>query len=573
MNHPSGGVQPPAATWPSTFQAINMAVIPNGQGSDKVIVWDKNEGNQLVAVNGSNFAGGWPQRFAVGDPETNTWQNFVWTIPMIGSEHLGDLFCSGHTWLPDGRLFVVGGNEVYGNVALPPQPAPLSPGLGGGLGTTNALAGHYYGSRLAAIWDPTVTRTLANNYGWTVLPRMRVRRWYPSVTLMGNGTVLVSGGSETYPNLPGDAAFNTFEVFRISTGAWDTTPPIGPGGYPGPVAANSVIGEYPRQHMLTNNRLFMAGMDLGANRLWHDPLLVTPVLANWDSNPTTGVPPTPGWPAYSTNYRGYGASVLLPLVGTTGNTNTVMILGGRSPFGPMLSTELFQAIKTSTTWSVGPTMNRARHCANTVLLPNGEVLVIGGAADGNGNPLTLPSHECEIYNAATGWRLDKAQVSDRGYHSSGGLLPSGRVVSGGSDVRTSDYEVYTPTYLTPPGGHSRPLFAGSWVGTGLVSWPPNTIAFIEHAAMPPNQWVQHVVLMRPCSTTHHNDFDQRYVELAIVARPPTVPADADGVAVQVPASPVTSATVNQVTALPGHYLLFLVSNLGYVSDGRWVRLL
>ena len=73
------------------------------------------------------------------------------------------------------------------------------------------------------------------------------------------------------------------------------------------------------------------------------------------------------------------------------------------------------------------------------------------------------------------------------------------------------------------------------------------------------------------------NFDQRYVELAIVptpALPPGVaPVDADGVYVQIPASPVTSATVNQVTALPGYYLLFLVSNLGYVSDGRWVRLL
>jgi len=122
-----------------------------------------------------------------------------------------------------GRSWAAGGASALG------RPAGWGlGGLGGGLGTTNALAGHYYGSRLAAIWDPTVTRTLANNYGWTVLPRMRVRRWYPSVTLMGNGTVLVSGGSETYPNLPGDAAFNTFEVFRISTGAWDTTPPIGP---------------------------------------------------------------------------------------------------------------------------------------------------------------------------------------------------------------------------------------------------------------------------------------------------------------------------------------------------------
>jgi hypothetical protein len=90
--------------------------------------------------------------------------------------------------------------------------------------------------------------------------------------------------------------------------------------------------------------------------------------------------------------------------------------------------------------------------------------------------------------------------------------------------------------------------------------------------MDPKEWIAKVVLMRPCSTTHHSDFDQRYLELAMVS-PPTIPQEgAQGVWVQTPPPPVTSFAANQIAALPGYYMMFLVSNLGFVSDSRWVRL-
>jgi hypothetical protein len=49
------------------------------------------------------------------------------------------------------------------------------------------------------------------------------------------------------------------------------------------------------------------------------------------------------------------------------------------------------------------------------------------------------------------------------------LLPSGRVVSAGSDehVTSSDYEIYTPEYLMPPAGTSRPEYFGASAGNEL----------------------------------------------------------------------------------------------------------
>lgn len=70
-----------------------------------------------------------------------------------------DLFCSGHNFLPDGRLFVAGGH-LSNNVGLAE----------------------------AAIYDPA-------SGAWTRLPRMNLGRWYPTTTLLNSGDVVVVSGS------------------------------------------------------------------------------------------------------------------------------------------------------------------------------------------------------------------------------------------------------------------------------------------------------------------------------------------------------------------------------------------
>ena len=62
-----------------------------------------------------------------------------------------DIFCTGHTFLPDGRLFIAGGH-IDNLVGLPE----------------------------ASIYNP-----IANS--WTRLPPMNLGRWYPTVTALPNG--------------------------------------------------------------------------------------------------------------------------------------------------------------------------------------------------------------------------------------------------------------------------------------------------------------------------------------------------------------------------------------------------
>jgi galactose oxidase len=70
-----------------------------------------------------------------------------------------NLFCSGHAFLSDGRLFVAGGHIVDGE-----------------------------GVNQACLYDWKTN-------DWMPLPKMNHGRWYPSVILLLDGSVLVTSGS------------------------------------------------------------------------------------------------------------------------------------------------------------------------------------------------------------------------------------------------------------------------------------------------------------------------------------------------------------------------------------------
>ena len=72
-----------------------------------------------------------------------------------------DLFCSGHAFLPDGRLLVAGGHNQSDN---------------NGTTTTN-------------LFDPNTGSWTLSNY------TMNQGRWYPTVTSLANGDMLVVSGN------------------------------------------------------------------------------------------------------------------------------------------------------------------------------------------------------------------------------------------------------------------------------------------------------------------------------------------------------------------------------------------
>lgn len=145
-------------SWPSTFKAVHMSLIPVSDSSapvsqrhrGKVIVWD--QGNTLGFAdpfqNGVIYSF---QRYAIVDPDPNaTTRFFNYFLPLEATPVLPakDLFCAGHAWSPYGYLVVAGGAQhtvppylgehfVYSydprfdNAFFPNTTTPVYPGAGG----------------------------------------------------------------------------------------------------------------------------------------------------------------------------------------------------------------------------------------------------------------------------------------------------------------------------------------------------------------------------------------------------------------------------------------------------------
>ncbi|MCU0863922.1 MAG: galactose oxidase early set domain-containing protein [Planctomycetes bacterium] len=588
---------PAGEIWPASFSAVNLAVIPNPNNavtSNVVIAWDSESRMPSPGVP-------WYQRYTVGNPEVpSSFKNRFVQIPLgPGGLFYGDLFCSGHCWLPNGRLFIAGGNAQY----------PFSPLLPvQGLNPAGLPLPGYLGSRYVGIWDPAFA-DVGPNYGWThlaldntpTLP-MRIPRWYPTVTLVSPRYVMVSGGQEdTALPQASDRARDTYELFDLNTMNWvtDGASPPQPKVFDGPRGRTPAgwvfqieIGAYPPLHLLSNNRTFSTGILGYTTSIDTDPLLLAGGV--W------GTPQSGAWAPFLTSgpIRVGAPSVLVPNVGNLiGLEDQVMFIGGgrAASSGPpatpsSVSGNSIRIDAAMTTPPAGqpqsvwqPPQNLAggpRMLANAVLAPSGDIVLIGGSAayyfenSSNAQPQTTT----EVWDRASGWRRDASQVGTRMYHSTAALLPSGNMVSGGGDIRTvigtnplrrADWEVYVPRNLTV--GHPRPTFAGAWSGPGALTMNFGVPYSIPFAGLSGGgATVARVVLMRPCSTTHNTDMDQRYVEIPIVG------ASAGVVQVQLPnqtpASWVGTAP-RSIVALPGYYMLFLVSSSGAYSEAKWVRLL
>jgi hypothetical protein len=207
-------------------------------------------------------------------------------------------------------------------------------------------------------------------------------------------------------------------------------------------------------------------------------------------------------------------------------------------------------------------MQHARVNLNAVILPDASILVFGG------QNAQAPRQVERFWGGE--WQELASASSTRDYHSAAVLLPDGRVLVAGGDYRENaanpatgpcDYEIYVPPYLASDAGvpsftPSPPVFNPMLYNTWSPSWGVSTA---------PGVTIAKVVLMRPGSTTHHSDFDQRYVELEFDVSESTLSFLA-------PIGPPSPALSGTNAAPPGWYMLFLVTNQGVPSTAGWVNL-
>ncbi|HEX5052573.1 MAG TPA: galactose oxidase early set domain-containing protein [Planctomycetota bacterium] len=251
-------------------------------------------------------------------------------------------------------------------------------------------------------------------------------------------------------------------------------------------------------------------------------------------------------------------AVLLPASLNGGGSDRIALFGGQlglnstTPPSPITNlVHLLDAKLLSPTWSTTamPPMNHERKFANSVLLPDSSVLIVGGgingATGGKGGEVFVP----EVFRGTT-WQDGPPETSPRTYHSTSLLLPSGRVVSMGGDTRRWDMQIYQPHYWQA--GTTRPVVASA---PSALTYGSD---FVVTYTLAPGRTLAKASLTTPGSVTHSHDPNQRLVELAITGSNST--------------SATLSAPADPTKAPYGHYMLWLVDSAGEVSAAVWTRL-
>lgn len=374
----------------------------------------------------------------------------------------------------------------------------------------------FYGAANVSVFDPVTNK-------FTDVPSMAHGRWYPTVTTLPDGTIMsYSGLTET------GATDTTVEVFSPKTGTWSSefksgwTPPL-----------------YPRLHVLPDGKVFYSGP--------------TNQSRNYD-------PSTHTWSGViaTTNYAGrrtYGSSVLLPLTPANNYKPEVLILGGGNP--ATNTTELIDLSASAPTWQPGPPMSQPRIEMNTVVLPNGKVLAIGGS--GKDEVASTASMNADLYDPATNTFSSAGKNAfPRLYHSVAMLLPDATVwVAGGNPVRGTyepHMEIYKPSYLFTTDSSGNAILATR----PTITSAPATIGYGKTFTIqtPDAANISSVAIVKAGAVTHAFDMDERLVGLSYSV--------ASG-------SLTVTGPPNPNIATPGYYLLFLLDSSGVPSVASFVQ--
>jgi PKD repeat protein len=397
-----------------------------------------------------------------------------------------DMFCNGMVVLADGRVFVNGGNLAYDPFHGQPKNAAFDPATG----------------------------------VFTDLQNMAHGRWYPTVTTLGDGSVM------TFSGLDENGSTNsTVEIYTPGSG-WSQqysagwTPPL-----------------YPRMHLLPNGNVLYSGSGTGSR-------IFNTTNKTWSAVVAT------------TNYsgtRGYGTSVLLPLRPSNGYKGRVMIFGGGNP--ATATTEILDTSAPTLQWQNGPAMSQGRIEMNATILPNGKILATGGST--KDEDATTKSLNADLYDPVSNTFSSAGQnVYARLYHSNALLLPDATVLLLGGNPARGTYEqhmeIYSPAYL----------FNGD--GTAAVRPAINSVSNSEIAyggafdiQTPDAANITSVVLVRPGAPTHAFDMEQRLVELTFTTGTGVLTA---------------TAPPNGNIAPPGYYMMFVLNSSGVPSVATWVHL-
>ncbi|HEX2036455.1 MAG TPA: galactose oxidase-like domain-containing protein [Chloroflexota bacterium] len=445
---------------------------------------------------------------AVLDPQTG----------QVSKSHLEkNLFCSGHGFLPDGRLVVAGGADT--------------------------------GVKALHCFTPN-----AESGAWQDLGDMPDGRWYPTCACLPDGRLLIMSGSHGGPRLNP----HTGQIIQ-ETPLNETYAILDAGGLQAPVpapviAAGDPYSLFPFVFVLPSGKLLV---HVGTSTHFLD-------LTTWTFDDTTHTTHSP----IARLYPSTGTCVLLPLLPQADPPYRarLLLIGGAGvafpqpaePTTPATETcELLDLGLPAPAWQPAAPMPLPRVMPDAVLLPDGTVFVTNGSSTGVADNGINPVFPAVLYDpVADTWSTMASMRVPRLYHSTALLLPDGRVLTAGKDERFNpppfNYPEYRIEVFSPPY-----LFRGP---RPTIAAAPTSISYNTPFVVqtPDAPQISAAALLRPGSATHSFNPDQRYVGLAIAAGSS--------------ASVTLMAPPDGNVAPPGHYMLFLLDGAGVPSVAAFLHL-
>ncbi|MCX4908427.1 kelch motif-containing protein [Streptomyces sp. NBC_00878] len=563
----------------------------------------------LIAGSGNN-----QDNFDAKKFDTRIWDPVKKTIKKVPTP--ADLFCTGHTQLPNGNLLIAGGTKRYeklkgdttkaGGLMVvhnenPDKPITLPAGTlftGKENGQTFESKDPVVVERARKVFDPATGEFLRNEPG--------LGRIY--VEAQKSGKKYETGTQDNYrvQGLSGADTRNTYGIaeklaldkkdFQGIKDAYEFDP----------VAEKYIKVDpmnearwYPTLTTLSDGKILsLSGLDEIGQLVPGKNEVYDPKTKKWTY--TKGIRQFPTYPAislmqngklfYSGANAGYGPDnvgrdpgiwdlksnkfnkltgmsdpKLLETAGTVllppAQDEKYMVIGGGGVGESEKSskkTRIIDLLADGPKFVDGPEMEKGTRYPQYSILPDDDVLVSGGSEDyrGRGDSNIL---QARMYDSKTN---EFKRVADplvgRNYHSGSILLPDGRVMFFGSD------SLYADKANTKPGKFEQRveiytppyLFQGS---RPSLSGGPKTIKRGESATFTSQHAssIKTARLIRPSASTHVTDVDQRSIALDFTKTD-------KGIEVTVPKSR------NLVES--GWYMLFVTDDQGTPSEAQWVKI-
>jgi galactose oxidase len=409
------------------------------------------------------------------------------------SETGHDMFCPGVALLSDGTLFVAGGSN----------------------------------SERQSVYDPVAGT-------WTRVADLKTPRGYQSAVTLSNGKVFTLGGSWS-----GGIGQKNGEVWTAGAGGGTSAALT---GIPvAPFETADAKGEFRSDNHMwlfpwSNGTVFQAGPAKAMH--WID-------TSGVGSYTDAGLRGDDG-DAMNGNAVMYDTGKILTVGGSpsydsspaTSNAFTIDINGSAPKVSKLAG------------------MANARAFANSVVLPDGKVAVIGGQAFAAPFSDATSALAPELWDPATKAFTAMAPMAiPRNYHSFALLLPDGRVLAGGGQLCANgcptehpNYEIWTPPYLLDSVGNPRSRPA-------LVT-APKTATAGGLLSVVTDRPVSGFSLVRMGSATHSVNTDQRRIPLSPIS------TGGNGYSLSLPS--------DRGVLLPGEWMLFAMDANGTPSTAATV---